>query len=293
MLDAMLGNANSIESVGELVSGIRRYDELCSCGQTFQQCHFWQNVRKQFEGSGASWDSTAGILMKQAHLKSLPATYLLPKFSKWSLERRHANEMVFNAIAENTSKQYVVDSSKEVTRALFLIKHHPESKIIHLVKSPVTVLESTYYRLVSGAGFRFLRRQFRPKKVFWPALTLAASGWLIGNLLAEFVRLQDQKRFVRVRYEDIATQPLETMAYLEAFLEIDLGTIQTKLKNNDAFEIGHNIGGNHMRHSKSFVFDPSKQSRGGLPARYEKLVKFICYPLMKKYGYWEGQNNDR
>lgn len=286
MLDAMLGNAPEIESVGELVSGIKRYDELCSCSETYEKCGFWRNVRDKFAHENTqSWDAAAGQLIKQAHLKKLPTTLFLSSSSKWARTRLGANLGVFSAIKEVSSKQLILDSSKEVTRAFFLIKNLPDVKVIHLVKSPITVLESTYYRLESGAGFRFLRRQFTPKRIFWPALSVAALGWLVGNLLAEFVRLYDKNRVFLVRYEDIANNPVETFERLEKYLDVDLTDIKQKILNGGEFEIGHNIGGNHMRHAQKFVFDPRKQSRGGLPQRYAKLVKLVCYPLMKKYGY--------
>lgn len=291
ILDAMLGNSPQIESVGELVSGIKRYSELCSCGEIFAKCHFWRKVRENFEHTNsASWDKAAEQLMNQAHLKSLPATLVLQTSSRWTQARITDNQGVINAIAETASKKRILDSSKEVTRALFLIKHHPEAKIIHLVKDPVTVIESTYYRLESGTGFRFLRKQFKPKKVFWPALTLAALGWLLGNALAEFVSLHDKSRTIRVRYEDIVNKPDDTFERLEDFLDLDLSKIKHKIRSNGEFYIGHNIGGNHMRHAKSFVFDPTKKSRGGLPKKYARLVRLICYPLMKKYGYIEKSN---
>src|SRR5690606_1155823 len=99
----------------------------------------------------------------------------------------------------------------------------------------------------SGSGFRFLRRQFKPKKIFWPALSLAAIGWLVGNLLGEFVRLNDRKRTFRLRYEDIVTDPVGTFEQLETFLEVDLTEIKQKLAAKEKFYIGHNIGGNRMR----------------------------------------------
>lgn len=277
MLDAMLGNAPEIESVGELVSGIKRYDELCSCSETYEKCGFWRNVREKFEKDNTQrWDDVAGLLIKQAHLKKLPATFFMASSSKWARDRADANLGVFKAIKEISSEQLVLDSSKEVTRAFFLIKNIPDAKIIHLVKNPITVLESTYYRLESGAGFRFLRRQFTPKRIFWPALSVAALGWLVGNLLAEFVRLYEKNRVLRVRYEDIAIKPVKTFEELEKYLGVDLTNIKQKILCGGAFDIGHNIGGNHMRHVQKFVFDPRKQSRGGLPHRYAKIVKFVC-----------------
>lgn len=71
MLDAMLGNQDGIESVGELVSGMGRYEALCSCGAEFKDYQFWTKVRQRFEASaGVSWDEAVSSSVSQAHTKT-------------------------------------------------------------------------------------------------------------------------------------------------------------------------------------------------------------------------------
>jgi hypothetical protein len=38
--------------------------------------------------------------------------------------------------------------------------------------------------------------------------------------------------------------------------------------------------------AKSFVLDPKKASRKGLPKRYSLMVHALCWPLLWKYGYY-------
>jgi len=72
MLDAMLGTSQYTESVGELVSGMGRYTARCSCGNTFAECVYWEEVRRRFEqSSDISWDTAVWYIVNQAHLKSL------------------------------------------------------------------------------------------------------------------------------------------------------------------------------------------------------------------------------
>ena len=77
MLDGMLGNADGVESVGELGSGMGRYKALCSCGETFDDCPFWSGVRRQYEKiSGEPWDNAVRASAGQAHVRNLPRTIM-------------------------------------------------------------------------------------------------------------------------------------------------------------------------------------------------------------------------
>ena len=285
MLDAMLGNAADIESVGELVSGMGRYDGLCSCGATFRDCQYWQGVRERFEKTaGEPWDSAVASSVGQAHIKRFFPTMLAGKARAWVSRLRTHSEAIAGAVT-NGATESIVDSSKEISRALFLLRFVPESKVVHLVRNPANILESQYFRLKSGTGFRFLRRTFHPKKMYFPFLLIGCVGWIVGNALSEIVRMYGRDRFLVVKYEDILSQPVAELDRIEQFVGIPLGEVKAKVQNNQPFQIGHNVGGNHMRMAGEFVLDTKKGSRGNLPKRYHILVKVLCFPLLKRYGY--------
>ena len=135
------------------------------------------------------------------------------------------------------------------------------SRIIHLVRHPANILQSDYYRLKKGSGFKFLRKRFTPRRWYGPFLFLNTLSWLVGNLLAELSHQFGKKRFLRVRYEDLITSPIEELDRIEKFIGIPLDEIKRKVMEKEPFDIGHNVGGNHMRMAGSFVFDPQKASR--------------------------------
>jgi len=281
----MLGNAPKNESVGELVSGMGRNESLCSCGVIFQDCSYWRDVRERFaEISGEPWAAAVFSSVRQAHIKKFLKTLLSWKNAEWVTQLKKHSEAISDAVATG-STEAIVDSSKEITRALFLTRFVPESRIIHLVRNPVNILESQFYRLVTGSGFKFLRHTYRPKRIFFPFLLIGCLGWVVGNLLSEIVRLFGRDRFIVVKYEDILRHPVEEMDRIESFIGIPLGKVKAQVQNNEPFKIGHNIGGNHMRMAGEFVLDLKKSSRGDLPRRYHILVKILCYPLLIRYGY--------
>lgn len=288
MLDAMLGNARDIESVGELVSGMGRYDEACSCGETFEECPYWRTVRKRFtETTGRSWDVAVSRSKGQAHIKALPRTLSARSNKRWVEELRDITRAIGEAIAVSapTEPALIVDSSKEITRALFFLRFVSDARVIHLMRHPVSILQSDYYRLKGGTGFKFLRRRFHPRRFFGPFLFVSVLTWITGNLLADLARSFGRDRFLRVRYEKIIADPISQIDRIEAFLGCSLDEVRRRLSENEAFDVGHNIGGNHMRLAGEFVFDPGKSRRKGLPIRYAIMAWLMTWPLLLAYGY--------
>ena len=286
MLDGMLGNVDDIESIGELISGMNRYEALCSCGEKFKDCQYWIGVRKRFkEKAGISWDKAAIELREQAHLKNIAKTAVASSKKVWIQRLRIYSECIAGAVCQKQEHKMILDSSKELSRALFLLRFLSETKIIHLIRHPVSILQSDYYRLKNGTGFKFLRRRFYPTKFYAPYLLISCIGWIFGNILSDIVRQFGKKRFLRVKYEDLITNPIREIDRIEHFAGISLDTVKHKIINGEKFYIGHNIGGNHMRMTGSFVFDPKKSKRTGLPKRYRILTNIVCLPLLFVYGY--------
>jgi hypothetical protein len=283
VLDAMLGNAPGIESVGELVSGMGRYEAPCSCGAAMKDCEFWSAVRSNFErNSGASWEEAARLSTEHAHIKNWLVTriYSENRYTRLS----EVTRSLHNAISEVSGKEHVLDSSKEVTRGLFLLRFYRDAKVIHLVRHPEGVMASHYARLRKGHPFKFLRRKYRARWLL-PFLAFSSVLWLVGNSFAELSSIGYRRKVMRLRYEDLCANLPEALGRLDSFLEVDLTTLIRDLDRGDELEIGHNIGGNHMRMGGRFRFDPRKGTSYTLPRRYKLVCRVVCWPLMLRYGY--------
>lgn len=286
VLDALLGNAKEIESVGELVSGIDRFKSLCSCHVSFRKCVYWQHVRRYFEEeSGLDWTTGVKPIKRQAHVKNFLKYLFMGKNSTAIQKTGELNRILVDSISHAANKQCVVDSSKEVTRALFLLRTFDNVKVVHLIRNPERIAASDLHRIQDGTGFKFLRRVFYNQRLAPLLLALTSINWLIGNLLAELIRLLFPHQVLRIRYEDICRDPEQQLESIARFIGRDLTSVTQAVEKSQPLPIGHNIGGNRMRLAGNFVFDPRAGRKRPLPPHYTLMVRLITLPLLLFYGY--------
>ncbi|MFW6273220.1 MAG: sulfotransferase family protein, partial [bacterium] len=218
------------------------------------------------------------------YIERFPKTFFASDKKQWVQTLIHYSKNIAKAVCDE-NKKVIVDSSKEITRALFLIRFVPNSKVIHLIRHPVSILQSDYYRLKNGKGFKFLRKRYYPKRFIAPFIILNCINWIIGNILCEIVRLYGKNQVLRVKYENLIEEPIKEIERIEKMTGLQLTTIKVRILNKEYFEIGHNIGGNQMRMAGTFLFDPKKSKRKGLPKKYIFIVYLICWPLLILYNY--------
>jgi hypothetical protein len=295
VLDILLGNSAAIESVGQLVSDLGKLDKPCSCGRTIADCPFWRAVRARATADGRfSWEEIAAAHVGQAHVKRLLATWRAsadPARAPSELRTLTAmSERVERAIREVAGKPVLLDSSKEPTRGLFVLKLRPAARVIHLVRDPRSVVTSYYWRLKSDRGFHFLRRSYSAPALAPLFLLLAAASWTAGNLLCELIARTAPDRVLRVRYEDLRDEPARELRRIGSALGLPVEDVAQRLERGEAFAVGHNIGGNQIREgARTIRFEPGKEeSRRRLPRGIEIMTVLLCWPLMLRYRYQLG-----
>ena len=286
VLDALLGNAESIESIGELVSGLERETEICSCGKAYRRCGFWLRVIAEFrKKSEINIELGASLMRRQAHIRRF-TKYIIARPNSQDVQvLKQINNAIFASLQKASGKKCIVDSSKEHTRALFLMRFMPNVKIIHLVRNPKGILASTLYRVKEGKGFKFLRRRYFSPRMTGFYMALTSVNWVIGCLIAEIVKLYDPGRVIRLRFEDLCHDTRNEMERIAKFIGHDISQVITNIESGQEMSIGHNIGGNMMRKSGRFKFDPNAEKKRFLPYRYKILANLITWPFMLLYGY--------
>jgi len=284
VLDVLLGNGTDIVAVGELVSGMDRYQRLCGCGQSIETCPFWSAVRNEYERiSSSTWEHAVKLTKGQAHIKNLPRSLISFPIVWGELRRITIN--ILTALSRVSGRTLIVDSSKEPTRALFLVKVLRNAKIIHLVRNPEQIIASTYFRIKDGTGFRFLRKNYYATWALPLFLAFGSFNWFIGNIIAEIITRLAPDRVLQIRYEDLCGQPKKTLFEISQFIERDMANVISTVTTGQKLHLHHKIAGNRLRMQDFFVFNPEMKSNRELPRIYRWMVKLITFPLRMKYDY--------
>ncbi len=278
LLDTILGNHPDTFGAGEL-KGV--FDGLqggtaCSCGRTMLACSFWQEVR-----------SRLARMISEADLQT-GGTATLATESLGLRRRDYATyarvwQAMYGAIGRTSGKWVIVDSSKScrcATHRLRLLARHVglPLKVIHLVRDPRAVMWS----ICRGSNTRL--EQGSAHRAFGGAARGMLS-WILANLTVEQFRLQTPEVGVfRVRYEDLASDPRQSLEAIGRFLGLDMRMVLDRLEGGEPFDPGHGVGGNRMRRKGNIVmrFDAEWQEK--LPGTTRAFAR-VGWPLMRCYGY--------
>lgn len=294
ILDIVLGNHPGIESVGEVanlpysgwVGGEVTRSPYCSCGRRVPECPFWTDVRREWsERIGEQHDPGDYRALQDAfeRYRRLPRLFLerlraSPEYRKYVLY----NRALFESIRAVSGKEVVVDSSKNPLRA-FALSATPglELRAVHLVRDGRGVVSSR------RKAFRKDERAGLPREIQAHPVWSTAALWVALNLLSELLsRRLKPGRAARVRYEDFVEEPRPALEKVGRTVGLDLSGLAEKIASGDAFEVGHNIGGNRVRMTESIRLRPNAgEWRGTLSPREETLTWLLAGWLVRRYGY--------
>lgn len=287
IVNILLANTRHIEGIGEFISDMGKLENRCTCGETIRACPFWSAVRRHLAEAGIDWEEAVAASVGQGHIRRFFATWWARSDDQGMRRLAFITEAIEDAIRAVSGKSVVLDSSKEPTRGLFLLKYLPSSRIIFLIRNPVSAVGSHYWRLRESGKFHILRRDYYRKDLTWFFVIVAAAGWLAGNLLAEIAIRAAPRRATRIRYEDLRDNPEREFERLQAELGLDFTESFEKLERSDTLSVGHHIGGNAIRLEQQLRFDRKREKhpRMNLPLWIELTTLFLCWPLMLRYDY--------
>jgi hypothetical protein len=288
ILDILLGGAAAVESVGELVSGLEWYEAgtRCACGAPMRECPYWAEVRRRFEAEGHDWAEFARASRRQTDVRRWLPTRLAGRDDPGLRRLAAMTRSIARSIAAVSGKPHVLDSNKEVARGLFLLRYLPEARVVHLVRDPRGIQRSHHWRLRDRRGFLFMRRRFAGRGTAPLLLLLAAASWTAGNVLGELTRRAAPDRVLRLRYEDLCRDAAGAVRAIGDAFGLQLEDVVAGLEGGEPFRVGHNVGGNHIRHAGAVRFDAGAEgARPPLPRWAERATVLLCWPLMRRYGY--------
>jgi len=221
---------------------------LCSCGQKLEDCEFWSKARPdRFPGLGPLSD---------------------PDYVNHSFSLIEGAKQVSGATL-------LIDSSKSIHRLKILLSDPRfEVRVIHLVRNGLAVVNSlrkSHSR--PGARNTLRTKATSPLK--------AVLRWVRRNKAMDKLG-GEIDQYLRVRYEDICSDPETMMQQISDFagLEFEREMVYPKVNNI------HNIGGSRWRFSNRPIeikLDQKWETELGVVTRW--LFRLIGGKLNQSYGY--------
>lgn len=259
LLATVLNSHSNIQTVGEMHQFAEHLadNRSCSCGETLEDCPFWEKVVSDLESKELNWPQIRANQEKTENHGQIPRL-LCSKTT--DADYLKIQETVFKTLSEENPKQVFLDSSKYIGRYLALKKSKTLNlKGIYLVRDLRGVVNS------------FQKNVQTPKK----PLAAILYYWLI-NLFGELVYRTD-KKVLKVRYEDFIDNPQLTAEKIYSHIFED-----EKHSENlpGEFEMPHIIGGNRMKKNKTIKFrkDVSWKQKS---SRLRQVVYYLlAAPLM-------------
>lgn len=264
MLDLALGHAFEYRSLGEYVSGLSRVDtQMCSCGLPMLECSQWSSAINGEFDEGKEFREYAALAVRLARIASIWRVLLLPFSGKLrALLAREAGMMT--RLADVSSAEGYIDSSKELTRALLSAFGPSRASWVHLVRNPLDVAISARQRVKRGVPIKINRRLFYINKSLFPLLdAMMLCTWFVWTFVTFCIgKSLLRGRYALVIYEEFTRDPdggAEAVAR-----SLRLRPPSRKLACATV-PVTHIVGGNRMAKAGGFQVSSSQShEKGGI-----------------------------
>lgn len=291
LLDLLLNNHSEIISTGEVHRlSFDPFKRLCSCGNTFNNCDFWEKIISEYikrhnldtnnwyKQKPISVDKKAPqrtnfaikklqqLILVMGSSGLLKFSSLFNRYNKRSVKNTRNSWELFDLISKHEKSKFVLDSSKSPGRLKRLYLTRPaRTKIIHLVRDG---------RAVVASGLR---------KGIFENIREPASKWKKTNFNIEAVcKSIPGKRKMLVRYEDLCDEPKNVLKQICGFLKIDYEIKMNKLNKIDA----HDVPGNSMLFKyENRAIKKDEKWKKELTDKELKTFDRIAGNFNRKYGY--------
>lgn len=285
----LMSESSNVASEGEIVIGFRPGYEgkRCANGEIFSASPFWTKVGSAFERrTGGSFADGVRFLNQRAYCLHVPGRVLAASDSRDVLEEKRLIEALYDSIAEASERPTVLDSSKELSTAIFLLRHVPEAKLIHFVRSPFGVADSYVKRVKMAKTFHVFRIGFRVERHYFVPMMISALLWSVESLVCELLRLVYPKRVITIHYEDLCGLPIALLERLETFTGLSLTGAKAAAAERRIMKPGHALSANRLMRDEQIAFSPKRGMTRHL-TRFDKAIVALCtFPMAIAYGYF-------
>lgn len=285
LLDIILSNQEDSVGVGELNylhRFIKSEGELCACGSVFSKCSFWPHVLKKWQEVSHQENPLEALKEKQnifERFKTMPIGMFHSLFkTKTYKEYLFLGETLYQAIAEQSGKNILIDSSKNPLRALHLTGLKKSSfHILHLIRDGRGVAYS-----LSKAYEKDIKKGIQTSLKAKPVWRTAAF-WVVTNLMSHITAFKG--RYKRVYYEHFLKNPLSILGNLENEFDLSYAHVCDMLSKEKAFKTAHTVAGNRLRLDGAIKLKKKDDWRDHLSEKKRSIFTLCAWPLLWAYGY--------
>lgn len=280
VLDVLLGGHPRVVSVGELVflgSDWQCEDRRCACGERYVNCPFWKGL---FEDT-REVNALEQVVPDFEHRHALPRLLLDAHSEQKKREYRYRTRRLYEYIARQGDADIIVDSSKSGRYAagrFWALRQVAglDVHVLHLVRDGRSVLRS-----VTEKGTNWAAEGYRKEKRL--LATRTTIGWILANGLTWVLGTAlDGNRYRRVRFEDLLAHPESVLQKIGYFADLDLSSVIARISSGQSFSVGHNVGGNRVRHKDSIQL----RQRDGKNQNPWRELDLRCQVLFRVLGQW-------
>jgi hypothetical protein len=214
LLSLLLSQHYEVFNLGQNRHLWRSYqnDEPCSCGDTLKDCSVYGKVVEESYAAASTPEIASMQQMEKAFARDAR------RQSDWAdaevrkrLQQRNQDFLgrmadVLDRIATATDKSYFVDSSKTPEMALaFSLLPNVDLYVLNLIRDPRAVACS-----------------WQKRKSSFSTTTKKTRDWLLRQRRLEGWKPALGPRFLTVRYEDLATRPIDTMEGISEWADLPI-----------------------------------------------------------------------
>lgn len=284
VLDMVLGNSPRVSGVGELWAFLEDSEVAagpCSCGSNVNDCSFWTEVKREFlrRAELSNLERPRSLRLKYDGLPHVAQHLLRLNCRSDFVEYCSYMRTLYGAISDVSKNSIIVDSTKQIGRALSLLDCPGlDVYFVHLVRDGRGVMWSRRRDFLSGDPARDYGRVHRS-----PYSTILK--WSVKNVLALWLGGRAERRYILVRYEDLAKDPASTVLRIGRCVGEDFSQLAEALRTDQPMAAAHQIGGNQRARSRPIRLRSDTQWTHSLPLHHQWLFWVLAGPLAKRLGY--------
>lgn len=284
ILARILGEIEGFFHGGELrtiwVDGLKPH-AICGCGARVRECPFWESVFEVAFGGIDKIEAPAMTLLRRSSEPRTQEIFLarfLPNFqSQLKIRLRDYQQVLeglYRGIQTVTGSRVIVDDSNHPGYAYTLaMMPKIELTIVHLIRDPRATAYSWTQRQKKGLGTYTIRDN--------------SLGWLLRNSVTELLPTTTAVKYLRLFYEDFATQPKTAVQKILNLLSEQPSCLPFLTENEVELGISHSIFGNPNRTKTGKIkIALDREWKNKLNPSTKATVAALTFPLFVKYGYF-------